>query len=620
MGKKVLAALLCSALLGAVPAYAAENQADETVAVSEDVSENTSEYISTDSAETVLPEEETASAATENSVSPEANSENETPVAVLSSGFQWLTDSAGQARRYYVTADGSISHGNHTTYTRTEDTVSWLVVDGKWYLVDVSDGHLLSGWQTVDRNLYYLNPKTFATETGGQARGGWAVIDGQWYSFRSWGGARTGWYFYDDCWYYLCADGHMENISATVNGKTYFFRSWGGMYANAVVSSGDTRYYVQADGSICLKTGWIKYKNKWYWIKDGSGRLAQNEWITYDSNRYYLKDDGTMASDEWIDDTWYFKSWGGMCKNDWIKVDGIWYYLNEDGTKHADGWLYYLNNWYYLKDGGRMAANEWVDYDHNWYYFKNWGGMYHDEWLVLNGTSYYFQNWGGRYFSTTAMIGGKQYTFDENGRKVSTQTEWTKLASTLKAAKTHNQLIFVSASGTTATIAMVTKDADGTWNEDLCTSGYVGSGGMGETTEWNRRTPRGQFSFTYAFGILPNPGTQLPYTQVDDTYYWVDDVNSRYYNQFVTTKTTPKAWNSAEHIIEIEPAYHYVLSLDYNPDCTPGVGSAIFLHCSTNRPTGGCISVPEEQMITILKNVQPGCQIIIDSASGLKNY
>ena len=52
---------------------------------------------------------------------------------------------------------------------------------------------------------------------------------------------------------------------------------------------------------------------------------------------------------------------------------------------------------------------------------------------------------------------------------------------------------------------MVTKDADGTWNEDLCTSGYVGYGGVGETTEWNRKTPRGQFSFTYAFGILPNP-------------------------------------------------------------------------------------------------------------------
>lgn len=386
MKRKVLAALLCGVLLGAAPVYAAENQSGETVSVSEDVSSD---------------------------VSPEKGSENETPVVALTSGFQWITGSNGQAKLYYVTAGGSISRGNHTAYTRAEDTVSWLVVDGKWYLVDVSDGHLLSGWQTVDRNLYYFNPDTYAMETGNQTRGGWAMIDGQWYSFRS---------------------------------------------------------------------------------------------------------------------------------------------------------------------------------------------------------------WGGMYSSTTVTIGGRQYTFDENGHKISVQSEWTKLASGLKAAKTHNQLIFVSASGTTATIAMVTRDADGTWSEDLCTSGYVGSAGVGETTEWNHRTPRGQFGFTYAFGILPNPGTKLSYTQVDDTYYWVDDVNSRYYNQFVTTKTTPKAWNSAEHIIEINPAYHYVLSLDYNPNCTPGVGSSIFLHCSTNRPTGGCISVPEDQMITILKNVQPGCQIIIDSANGLKNY
>ena len=386
MKRKVLAALLCGVLLGAAPVYAAENQSGETVSVSEDVSSD---------------------------VSPEKGSEYETPVVALTSGFQWITGSNGQAKLYYVTAGGSISRGNHTAYTRAEDTVSWLVVDGKWYLVDVSDGHLLSGWQTVDRNLYYFNPDTCAMETGNQTRGGWAMIDGQWYSFRS---------------------------------------------------------------------------------------------------------------------------------------------------------------------------------------------------------------WGGMYSSTTVTIGGRQYTFDENGHKISVQSEWTKLASGLKAAKTHNQLIFVSASGTTATIAMVTRDADGTWSEDLCTSGYVGSAGVGETTEWNHRTPRGQFGFTYAFGILPNPGTKLSYTQVDDTYYWVDDVNSRYYNQFVTTKTTPKAWNSAEHIIEINPAYHYVLSLDYNPNCTPGVGSAIFLHCSTNRPTGGCISVPEDQMITILKNVQPGCQIIIDSANGLKNY
>ena len=286
MKRKVLAALLCSALLGAAPVYATENQSGETVSVLEDVS--------VDSADTVLSVEETDPVVTDDSavsdaasdlssdVSLEKDSENETPVVALTSGFQWITGSDGQAKLYYVTAGGSISRGNYTAYTRAEDTVAWLIVDGAWYLVDTADGHLLSGWQTVDRNLYYLNPETGAMETGNQARGGWAMIDGQWYSFRSWGGARTGWYFYDSCWYYLYVDGHMETSCATVNGTTYFFRSWGGMYTNAVVPSGNARYYVQADGTICTKTGWIQYKNKWYWIKDGSGRLAQAEWITYD--------------------------------------------------------------------------------------------------------------------------------------------------------------------------------------------------------------------------------------------------------------------------------------------------------------------------------------------------
>lgn len=138
---------------------------------------------------------------------------------------------------------------------------------------------------------------------------------------------------------------------------------------------------------------------------------------------------------------------------------------------------------------------------------------------------------------------------------------------------------------------MVTKDADGTWNEDLCTSGYVGYGGVGETTEWNRKTPRGQFSFTYAFGILPNPGTELSYTQVDDTYYWVDDVNSRYYNQFVTTKTTPKAWNSAEHIMRsIRPIITFCPSITIQTALRVSVLPSSCTAAQTGRPADAFLS------------------------------
>ena len=166
---------------------------------------------------------------------------------------------------------------------------------------------------------------------------------------------------------------------------------------------------------------------------------------------------------------------------------------------------------------------------------------------------------------------------------------------------------------------MVTKDADGTWNEDLCTSGYVGYGGVGETTEWNRKTPRGQFSFTYAFGILPNPGTELSYTQVDDTYYWVDDVNSRYYNQ-----SSRRRQHRKPGIPRSTSSRSIRLSLRSVPRLQSKLHSGCrfchlpaLQHKPADRRMHFC---PGRQMITILKNVQPGCQIIIDSANGLKNY
>ena len=291
MKRKVLAALLCGTLLGTAPVYAAENQVEETLSVSENTestnitsspSDKVLTEIPADSADDFSSKETSDPADTGNLASADVSVQEDTnteKTAVLSPGFQVVTDENGETYTCYVTSDGTISRGNHTTYAREHDTVSWLTVNSVWYLVDTADGHLLSGWQTVAGSLYYLRPDTFAMETGNQSRGGWAVIDGQWYSFRSWGGARTGWYSYGGCWYYLYADGHMENSSLTFNGKTYFFRSWGGMYTNTVVSSGDFRCYVQEDGTICTRTGWVKSQEKWYWIKDNSGQLAKSEWI-----------------------------------------------------------------------------------------------------------------------------------------------------------------------------------------------------------------------------------------------------------------------------------------------------------------------------------------------------
>ncbi|MBQ8280100.1 MAG: SH3 domain-containing protein [Roseburia sp.] len=189
----------------------------------------------------------------------------------------------------------------------------------------------------------------------------------------------------------------------------------------------------------------------------------------------------------------------------------------------------------------------------------------------------------------------------------------------LDVAQTANQIIVVAADGNSATVSMHNKNQDGTWTEILSTSANIGRNGIGKTAEGDGKTPTGQYSFMFGFGNMPNPGTALPYTQVDSSYYWVDDSDSDYYNQFVSTGSVTKDWDSAEHIASVNKSYNYVLAIDYNADCVPGAGSAIFMHC---QPTGGagCIAVSEEKMIEIMKNVQDGCVIVIDSVEGVKDY
>ncbi len=200
------------------------------------------------------------------------------------------------------------------------------------------------------------------------------------------------------------------------------------------------------------------------------------------------------------------------------------------------------------------------------------------------------------------------------------ETTYTAIAAGLEAAKTNQQLILVQAEGTEATLSMLNKESDGNWVEILRTHAFVGENGVGETSEWSHTTPPGIFSFGMAFGILPDPGTVFSYVQLDENDYWVDDVDSEYYNQYVSTDTVEMTWASAEHLIEHDPSYNYALSIDYNPDCIPGEGSAIFLHCINVSTTLGCVAVSEDAMKEILQNVRLDCRIIIDNGDEILKY
>ena len=188
----------------------------------------------------------------------------------------------------------------------------------------------------------------------------------------------------------------------------------------------------------------------------------------------------------------------------------------------------------------------------------------------------------------------------------------------LPQAATSNKLFIVAAHGettTTAWLSLHVKQADGTWHMLMTTPGFIGLNGLGKTKEGDAKTPTGEFRFNRAFGIADDPGCAIPYVKVDDNTYWSGDVNYKY-NELVDITDYPElVKDDSEHIIDYKYQYQYCLNISYNEAGTPGLGSAIFLHCFGGvKPwTGGCVSMPEDRMKFIMQNVDADTVVLIDT-------
>jgi len=99
--------------------------------------------------------------------------------------------------------------------------------------------------------------------------------------------------------------------------------------------------------------------------------------------------------------------------------------------------------------------------------------------------------------------------------------------------------------------------------------------------------------------------------QITKDMYWVDDEKSKYYNQLVDISKIKKDWNSAEHLVDYPIEYEYLIEIKTNPKNIPGKGSAIFLHCTNNKHTSGCIAVDKKAMKKIVENINEDTKIII---------
>lgn len=196
---------------------------------------------------------------------------------------------------------------------------------------------------------------------------------------------------------------------------------------------------------------------------------------------------------------------------------------------------------------------------------------------------------------------------------------------TLDAAKDAEQIFVVAAFSDDATDAWVSlheKQSDGSWHMIMTTPGFIGKNGLGKTKEGDAKTPVGEFHFNRAFGIADDPGSRIPYVKVNENTYWSGDSREGFhYNELVENINDLPGLDTAEseHIMDYIYHYQYCLNISYNEEGTPGLGSAIFLHCfGPAKPfSGGCVAIPEDHMKYVMQTVDESTVVLIDSYKNL---
>lgn len=142
---------------------------------------------------------------------------------------------------------------------------------------------------------------------------------------------------------------------------------------------------------------------------------------------------------------------------------------------------------------------------------------------------------------------------------------------------------------------------------------HIGKNGVTlSKQEGDMCTPLGDFKLGFAFG-MEELSIRYPYYPITSSVYWVSDIDSSFYNQWVVIgkeqnfsysymKTVSKImWNDAEHLISYSIPYQYGLVIEYNIHPTiPNKGSAIFLHVKNKEYTAGCVAISKEEMLFLL--------------------
>ena len=147
--------------------------------------------------------------------------------------------------------------------------------------------------------------------------------------------------------------------------------------------------------------------------------------------------------------------------------------------------------------------------------------------------------------------------------------------------------------------------------EIRCAVGRNGIIAAADKREGDGKTPAGRWAMRQVFyrpDRLAKPETLLPVRALDPDDGWCEQPADPNYNKLIRHPYSA----AAERMWREDHLYDIVVVLGHNDSpVMPGMGSAIFFHlCRPDySPSSGCITLPLEEVLTVLRGADAGSHV-----------
>ena len=317
---------------------------------------------------------------------------------------------------------------NGWIYQEKKEGSEWVAA-GMYYADE--EGHLLTGFQEIGGNLYYLQEDGLRTE--GQ---GFHEINGKTYYMTIVDTLeRSGWFQYNGKEYYANEDATIHTAGGwfEVGGKKFYLEE-GGAKKKGLQTIGGKKYYFDSENECAMLTeawakvrveygdGYAKYQTT-YFDKDG---VLKTGWFEMDGELYYFTEDGLAYNGEAEIDgyTYMFEEDKGR-----VAIRGGWYstyngdnenlkrsftyYFDEKG--HRASGLTKIGDDYYIlsKKGQNINRDKWYTMDDGTVYrLDKDGKALRGGWFAVEGSSTCYFNEDGTLVYGLTTIDGDTYYFE----------------------------------------------------------------------------------------------------------------------------------------------------------------------------------------------------------------